>query len=115
MRPKALLAVFPAAVALLLATPNGAQTSSSQADHAVRERGKQVFTTHCGKCHDADAAKPLPDGTTLLGRLAANKDPNARLATRLKSMPEQDGQALVFYVDDLIAQFQTAQNRGKAK
>jgi len=116
MRIRALLVVLSVAPALCFVIPNWAQLSPSPAvDPAVFERGKQVFTSHCGKCHDANAAKVLPDGTTLLARLAANKDPNARLATRLKSMPDQDGRAVVLYVDDLIAQFRAAQNANKSR
>ena len=115
MRTGPFLVVLFVAAALGFVIPNWAQLSPSQpADPAVLERGKQIFASHCGKCHDANAAKVLPDGTTLLARLAANKDPNARLATRLKSMPEQDGRAVVLYVDDLIAQYRTGQSRNKA-
>jgi mono/diheme cytochrome c family protein len=116
MRIRALLVVLSVAATLCFVIPDWAQLPSSPAvDSAVLERGKQIFTSHCGKCHDANAAKVLPDGTTLLARLAANKDPNARLATRLKSMPEQDGRAVVLYVDDLIARFQAAQNGNKSR
>src|SRR5262245_22139331 len=115
MRIGALLGVLSVAVALCFVIPNWAQLSPGQAaDPALLERGRQIFTSHCGKCHDANAAKVLPDGTTLLERLAANKDPNARLATRLKSMPEQDGRAVVLYVDDLIAHYRARQSGEKA-
>jgi mono/diheme cytochrome c family protein len=55
----------------------------------ANDQGKAIFTSRCGTCHDADASKKLPDGTTLLGRLAKNKDPEARLATRLKNEQER--------------------------
>jgi mono/diheme cytochrome c family protein len=116
MRIRALLVVLSVAATMCFVIPNWAQLPSSQgADPAVLERGKQIFTSHCGKCHDANAAKVLPDGTTLLARLAANKDPNARLATRLKSMPEQDGRAVALYVDYLIAQFRASPNGDKSR
>lgn len=96
-------------VAIITALPAiyfWAQSPSPPSNEAaLREQGKQVFVSRCGKCHDADAAKKLPDGTTLLARLAANKDPQARLATRLKSMSEQDGRAVVLYMEDLITRF----------
>jgi mono/diheme cytochrome c family protein len=106
---KALAFVF-IAIAFLSAIPHRAQTPAPQpADAALREQGKQVFTGRCGKCHDADATKKLPDGTTLLERLAASKDPKALLATRLKSMSEQDGRGVALYMEDLLARVRTAQ------
>jgi hypothetical protein len=116
MRIRALLSVLSVAAAVCFVIPNWAQLSPSQAtDPALLERGKQIFTSHCGKCPDANAAKVLSDGTTLLARLAANKDPNSRLATRLKSMPEQDGRAVVLYMDDLIAKFRAGQKTGQGE
>lgn len=56
---------------------------------ATNDKGKTIFTGKCGKCHDADGSKKLPDGTTLLARLAKNKDPETRLATRLKDAQER--------------------------
>ena len=38
-------------------------SQSTADDAALRDLGKQVFTNQCGKCHDADAAKKLPDGS----------------------------------------------------
>jgi hypothetical protein len=42
-------------------------------------RARQSLPVAAGR-HDADASKKLPDGTTLLDRLAKNKDPETRLA-----------------------------------
>lgn len=104
------ITVLSVAAILLLAIPQWAQSPSPQPNDAtLRELGRQVFVSQCAKCHDADAAKKLPDGTTLLARLAASKDPKARLATRLKSMSEQDGRGVVLYMEDLIARFRAAQ------
>lgn len=72
-------------------------------DASLREQGRKVFVSHCGKCHDEDANKKLPDGTTLLSRLAASKDPQALLATRLKSMSEADRRGVSLYMDGLLA------------
>jgi mono/diheme cytochrome c family protein len=86
--------------------------SPSQApanDAALRDLGKQVFTTQCGKCHDADAAKKLPDGSTLLARLAASKDMKALLSTRTKKMSAQEAQGVHLYMDDLVAKYRTSQ------
>jgi mono/diheme cytochrome c family protein len=98
------------AIAVFFAIPHRAQSPVPQpVDAALREQGKQVFASRCGKCHDADAAKKLPDGTTLLARLAGSKDPKALLATRLKSMSEQDGREVALYMEDLLARFRAAQ------
>jgi mono/diheme cytochrome c family protein len=84
-------------------------SSAGTSDDAMRERGKQIFSNKCAQCHDADAAKKLPDGTTLLARLAASSDPRARLATRLNKMSNEDHQAVVFYVEELIARYRSDQ------
>ncbi len=64
------------------------------------DQGKAIFSGRCGKCHDADASKKLPDGTTLLARLAKNKDPETRLATRLKN--EQERHQVFLYLQPMI-------------
>jgi mono/diheme cytochrome c family protein len=108
--PAILWVAISVAAGLFLVMPQWAQSPAPQPkEAALREQGKQIFVSQCAKCHDADAAKKLPDGTTLLARLAANKDPKARLATRLKNMSEQDGRGVVVYMEELIARFRTAQ------
>jgi hypothetical protein len=67
---------------------------------SCQRSGQGDFTGRCGKCHDADASKKLPDGTTLLARLARNKDPETRLATRLKN--EQERHQVFLYLQPLI-------------
>jgi hypothetical protein len=42
----------------------------------------------------------MPDGTTLLARLAKNKDPETRLATRLKN--EHERHQVFLYLQPLI-------------
>ena len=88
-----------------------AQSPSQAAadDAALRDLGKQVFTSQCGKCHDADAAKKLPDGSTLLARLAASKDMKTLLSTRTKKMSVQDAQGVHLYVEELVAKYRAAQ------
>lgn len=109
------LAAFALAL-FLLPRPSVAQSpASSPNDAALREQGRRVFTDKCGTCHDADAAKKLPDGTTLLERLSARKDPQARLATRLKSMSEQDARGVSLYVQELIERFRAAQKTSAQK
>jgi mono/diheme cytochrome c family protein len=66
----------------------------------TNDPGKAIFTSRCGTCHDADAGKKLPDGTTLLARLAKNKDPETRLATRLKN--EQERHQVFLYLQPMI-------------
>ena len=65
----------------------------------MKER-KSFAAAGCATCHDADARKKLPDGTTLLARLAKNKDPETRLATRLKN--EQERHQVFLYLQPLI-------------
>ncbi|HSK44965.1 MAG TPA: c-type cytochrome, partial [Candidatus Binatia bacterium] len=66
----------------------------------ANDQGKAIFTGRCARCHDADASKKLPDGTTLLARLAKNKDPETRLATRLKN--EQERHQVFLYLQPMI-------------
>ncbi len=66
----------------------------------LRWQARAIFTSRCATCHDADASKKLPDGTTLLGRLAKNKDPETRLATRLKN--EQERHQVFLYLQPMI-------------
>jgi mono/diheme cytochrome c family protein len=67
---------------------------------AASDPGKAIFSGRCGTCHDADASKKLPDGTTLLGRLAKNKDLETRLATRLKN--DQERHQVFLYLQPMI-------------
>src|SRR5262249_40790598 len=84
--------------------------SQSAADDAARDLGRQVFTSQCAKCHDADAAKKLPDGSTLLSRLAASKDMKALLSTRTKKMNAEEARGVELYVGDLVAKYRTLQS-----
>ncbi len=74
--------------------------------------GKAIFNGRCGACHDADASKKLPDRTTMLARLAKNKDPESRLATRLKN--EQERHQVFLYLQPLIErECLSLENHGK--
>jgi mono/diheme cytochrome c family protein len=81
------LLIFLGVLGLFQAGPFGAAQVSAQTSS---ERGKKIFVARCAKCHDDDMSKKLPDGSTLLGRLAASKDPKSRLATRLKDAADRD-------------------------
>ena len=72
------------------------------------EQGRKIFADNCAKCHDEDAAKKLPDGTTLVQRLAEAKDPDVLAGTRLKKMSAEDRQALLAYLDILIKRYRSA-------
>lgn len=99
------------AASLLIAIPHRAQSPAlPPADASLLEQGKQVFANKCAQCHAADAFRKLPDGTTLLTRLAASKDAKALLSTRLKSMSEQDARAVALYVEGLLARFRARQS-----
>lgn len=78
----------------------------------TNDPGKAIFSGRCGKCHDADASKKLPDGTTLLARLAKNKDPETRLATRLKN--EQERHQVFLYLQPMIER-ERSSGTGKAE
>jgi mono/diheme cytochrome c family protein len=94
----------------LAVQPRAQSPSQSPADDtALHDLGKQVFTSQCGKCHDADAAKKLPDGSTLLARLAASKDMKVLLSTRTKKMTAQEARGVELYVGDLVAKYRALQ------
>jgi cytochrome c553 len=97
------------AISLPSTTVDSAAASDSK-NTAILEQGKNIFVAKCAKCHDNDANKKLPDGTTLLGRLAQNKDPESRLGTRLKD--PQERHAVMIYVDSLLARLR-ATNAGQ--
>jgi mono/diheme cytochrome c family protein len=78
----------------------GITAQTSAAGSAGNDPGKAIFAGKCAKCHDADGSKKLPDGTTLLARLAKNKDPETRLATRLKN--DQERRQVFLYLLPMI-------------
>lgn len=104
------LAVLCGATALLVSTAYRAQSPAASPDRAAQyQLGKRVFTSHCAECHNANAAKKLPDGSTLLSRLAADKDPNARLATRTKNLSAEDARGIDVYMEILVAAYKASQ------
>ena len=115
MKAAAPFALLVMASVLLTIAPRAQSSSNVSGDADLRERGKQLFSSKCAQCHDADAARKLPDGTTLLGRLAASSDPRARLATRLNKMSEEDHRAVVLYVEELIVRYRAAQQAPAGK
>lgn len=74
---------------------------SNSSDSALRAQGKKIFVSRCAQCHNENAAKKLPDGTTLLQRLAKSKNLEARLQTRLKNTEESHAVAL--YIESLLS------------
>jgi mono/diheme cytochrome c family protein len=85
--------------------------AASARDTAVREPGRNIFAAKCGTCHNADARKKLPDGSTLLTRLAASRDSQALLGTRLKTMSAEDRHAVSVYVEGLISEFRSSEKK----
>jgi mono/diheme cytochrome c family protein len=79
----------------------------SAEDAAASAQGKAIFVSRCAKCHDDDANKKLPDGTTLLARLRQNKDPEGRLGTRLKN--PQERHQVMMYMQSLFERQASAQ------
>lgn len=89
------------AIAILLALGTVAASQNPAGPALDSSQGKKVFAAAgCAKCHDTDGSKKLADGTTLLGRLAKNKDPETRLATRLKN--EQERHQVFLYLQPMI-------------
>ncbi len=86
--------------------------SGTSAATTTYDQGKDIFVSRCAKCHDQDANKKLPDGTTLLLRLAKSKDPEARLGTRIKDAQER--QEVMLYVQSLITRLRSSQAEQKA-
>jgi len=96
----------PSSLVLAIALASFAIASDKETVHldsretAVRAQGKKIFVSRCAQCHDDNASKKLPDGTTLLKRLEKRKDLEARLQTRLKN-PEES-HAVALYISDLL-------------
>jgi mono/diheme cytochrome c family protein len=110
--PSARLIVLLATFFAVLHAQDARLPSGSTADPAASTQGKAIFVSHgCAKCHDDDANKKLPDGTTLLARLRQNKDPEARLGTRLKN-PQERHQVMV-YMQSLFERQASAQTGAK--
>ena len=83
---------------------------AQQSQDAARpyELGRRIFVSRCATCHDEDAAKKLPDGTSLVQRLAESKDPDALADTRLKRMSQGDRQAVHTYLNELIRRYRSS-------
>jgi mono/diheme cytochrome c family protein len=86
----------------------GPAAQQSQEATGPYATGRRIFVTRCAKCHDEDAAKKLPDGTSLVQRLAESKDPDALAATRLKRMSEGDRRAVHAYLNELIRRYRSS-------
>jgi mono/diheme cytochrome c family protein len=95
--------IFLAAAITFLALPRflAAQDQAAPPPQTALAQGKAIFVARgCAKCHDENASKKLPDGTTLLARLAQSKDPEARLGTRLKN--PQERHQVMLYLQSLL-------------
>ena len=68
---------------------------------AAYDQGKKIFASRCAKCHNEDANKKRPDGSTLLARLAKSNDPRRLLGTRVKDTQERE--AVMEYVRSLLS------------
>ena len=105
MKRSTLVLIFALTSSYAMASDKGALQSSS-AEIALRAQGKSVFVTRCAKCHDEDGSKKLPDGTTLVERLARSQNPEARLQTRLKD--PQELRAVTVYMKDILTRLHSA-------
>src|SRR5215467_2902682 len=98
------------AVAVTLEVQPQSPSQSAADDAALRDLGKQVFTSQCAKCHNSDAARKLPDSSTLLSRLAASKDMKTLLSTRTKKMNAEEARGVELYVGDLVAKYRAVRD-----
>lgn len=103
---------------LATALPFKAQTEHSEfappqnpTHISAYEKGRNIFLSRCAKCHDEDASKKLPDGTTLVQRLAASKDAEALLGTRLKDAQERD--AVMLYINKITGRCRSSEGSKK--
>ncbi|HEU4413285.1 MAG TPA: hypothetical protein VFT65_00775 [Candidatus Angelobacter sp.] len=87
-------------IVALAAWSASALGQNSAGPPAGTDQGKKIFVSRCAQCHDDNAAKKLADGTTLLKRLAATKDPEMRLGTRLKK--EDERRQVFLYLQPMI-------------
>jgi|SRR5215467_14502972 len=108
---KLMLTVTLAAAVFPLTFSQSQSPTAPSESAAQREHGRAVFSTQCGKCHNEDGMKKLPDGSTLLGRLSSRKDPQSLLGTRLKSMTAEDRSAVSLYVEGLLTQFRSTEKK----
>ncbi|HEX7287400.1 MAG TPA: hypothetical protein VF532_14530 [Candidatus Angelobacter sp.] len=96
MQPVLLIIVFSGLAWFQAAAGDGAKPAKPSSS----DDGKKIFVARCAKCHDDDMNKKLHDGSTLLARLAASKDPRSRLGTRIKDPAERD--AVMEYFQQLV-------------
>jgi len=89
-------------LAFLIAVTAAVHVSSPQQGSPadMKEAGHKIFVERCAKCHDENAAKVLPDGTSLVQRLARSKNPVELLATRLKN--EGERRAVMLYLQPML-------------
>jgi mono/diheme cytochrome c family protein len=110
MKPVMVLTATVAILTIALAWPRSA-TEQAQGNAQSVKLGHDVFVQHCAKCHDENAAKPLPDGTNLLQRLARSDDYDALLSTRLRKMNESERQGVKLYVGNLLRDFRSSTSK----
>jgi mono/diheme cytochrome c family protein len=103
---------------LATALPFKAQTKHSEfappqnpTHISAYEKGRNIFLSRCAKCHNEDASKKLPDGTTLVQRLAASQDAEALLGTRLKDAQERH--AVMLYMDKIMVHCRSSEGSKK--
>ena len=104
------------ATAFLFKTARAEQSGFARPQNATHisayEKGRNIFLSRCAKCHDEDASKKLPDGTTLVQRLAVSKNPEALLGTRLKDAQERH--AVMLYMDKLMVRWRSSEASPKS-
>jgi len=108
----ALLVAAPVTRLAAQTQPPAAQAAQAAAPDQVLALGKEVFTASCAKCHNVDALKKLPDGTTLIERLLKSDDPPALADTRLKKLGKVKRDAAWAYLALLMKQARAGATTG---
>ena len=92
---------------ILLGQTQGSVPREGASSTGTLSLGKKVFVARCSSCHGEDATKGLPDGTSLVERLAGKNYLKAALAGRLRKLPENEQHAVLLYVNSLVESFRS--------
>ena len=94
-------AVFPFAALLIACSMGYGQSRPALSPQDQDKRlalGKGIFVERCAKCHGEDGSKPLSDGLPLNERQLSAEQITRSVAGRLKSLPEEQRQAVTRYI-----------------
>jgi mono/diheme cytochrome c family protein len=91
----------------LVATADDAQPPKPQAPPAeemarLRAIGRDLFVARCGRCHDADGSKPLPQGPPLNQRKVSADRLTRMLNSRLKDVTDEQRRAVKLHITSFM-------------